>query len=180
MYSRNLQHQNEETLARWRSLASTPGFDLSQLRPLDLVLDETDPTHRRAYQKGAGGFLEPYDFRNYQHDFEGVLDLADLMGVGDNGGGGGGGANNNGNGNGAVGSATGGFVTGMSDHEHHSSGRIGHTNFDLHRGISLRHDNGKDVPTASERRDSQSLRGLLATSMPNKEDEEEPSYDSFF
>ena len=54
--------------------------------------------------------MEPYDFRNYQHDFEGVLDLADLMGVGDNGGGGGGGANNNGNGNGAVGSATGGFV----------------------------------------------------------------------
>ena len=114
MYSRNLQHQKEETLARWRSLlTSTPGFDLSQLRPLDLVLDETDPAHRRAYQKGAGGFLEPYDFRNYQHDFEGVLDLADLMGVGDNGGGGGGGgggANNNGNGNGAVGSATGGFV----------------------------------------------------------------------
>lgn len=181
MYSRNLQHQKEETLARWRSLlTSTPGFDLSQLRPLDLVLDETDPAHRRAYQKGAGGFLEPYDFRNYQHDFEGVLDLADLMGAGDNGGGGG--ANNNGNGNGAVGgdSGGGGFVTGMSDHEHHSSGRIGHTNFDLYRGIGLRHDDGKDAPTASERRDSQSLRGLAAASMPDKEDEEEPSYDSFF
>ena len=68
----------------------------------------------------------------------------------------------------------------MSDHEHHSSGRIGHTNFDLHRGIGLCHDDGKDAPTASERRDSQSLRGLLVASMPDEEDEEEPSHDSFF
>ena len=97
---RYTQHHAEratETLARWhRSLSSSSsassssaagGYDMKGLRPLDLVLD--DPTldddssssmnneggNRRTplpkvYQRGDGGFLEPYDFDNYQSNEE--------------------------------------------------------------------------------------------------------------
>ena len=45
----------------------------SEVRPLDLRLDEDDPT--QVYQVGAGGFLEPYDDENYQEELEKVVDL---------------------------------------------------------------------------------------------------------
>jgi hypothetical protein len=51
----------ERTLTAWRSLES------ASVRPLDLKLDESDPL--KVYQVGIGGFLEPYDFTNYQVDF---------------------------------------------------------------------------------------------------------------
>ena len=79
---------SRETLVRWRSLLSSSSshrtapasssFDYAAgLRPLDLVLvDEDDTGHDddenirrttpRAYQRGGNGYLEPYDFFNYQ------------------------------------------------------------------------------------------------------------------
>ncbi len=50
-------------------------FDRSKLRPLDLVIDDYSDVDNdderqsppRGYQKGNGGFLEPYDFINYQY-----------------------------------------------------------------------------------------------------------------
>lgn len=61
-HERRLQHKHR-TLTAWRSLEEG-----ASVRPLDLRLDESDPT--KVYQVGVGGFLEPYDFGNYQEGFD--------------------------------------------------------------------------------------------------------------
>jgi hypothetical protein len=58
--TRRLQQHKHRTLSAW-SQTSVP------IRPLDLKLDESDPS--KVYQVGIGGFLEPYDEYNYQQDF---------------------------------------------------------------------------------------------------------------
>jgi len=61
-HNRRLQHKHR-TLTAWRSLEEGV-----QVRPLDLRLDESDPS--KVYQVGVGGFLEPYDTNNYQEGFD--------------------------------------------------------------------------------------------------------------
>jgi hypothetical protein len=62
-----LKHK-EVTLHAWNS-------HQSEVRPLDLRLDENDPT--QVYQTGSGGWLEPYDDENYQEEYEVVVNIGD-------------------------------------------------------------------------------------------------------
>ena len=87
-------HRSLESSSSSSSSSSAGGYDMRGLRPLDLVLDDPaldDDDSRssssstnnegsgsynrrtplpRVYQRGDGGFLEPYDFNNYQGDEE--------------------------------------------------------------------------------------------------------------
>ncbi|KAL7537775.1 hypothetical protein ACHAWF_005892 [Thalassiosira exigua] len=167
---RILRERTRETVARWRALHATAGVDFSHVRPLDLVLDDADPTRRRAYQRGSGGFLEPYDFENYQVAFEedgGALHLDDWGGAG----GGGGdeeedeeGGNSNSNSNFDSGAAGGGgLFAPFHDREvtRHVSDRVGRTNFDFRRGVG--HDDDPDRLFSDRRADDgRGLRGGLA------------------
>jgi hypothetical protein len=62
-----LKHK-EVTLHAWNT-------HQSEVRPLDLRLDEDDPT--QVYQTGSGGWLEPYDDENYQEEYEVVVNISD-------------------------------------------------------------------------------------------------------
>jgi len=153
---RRLHSQKAETLTKWRSLQIEGSggrglLDLSKLRPLDLVLDETDTTHQRVYQKGDGGFLEPYDFENYQEHSVGVIHLGGSLNNGD-------GSANNGGGSAF---ATSGLLQEERNVHHKTSSRLGLTNFDLHRGIGVENDQEEDETTTERRTQTRNLRGLV-------------------
>jgi hypothetical protein len=110
---RRLKHK-ERTMSAWRSLNSS-----TSVRPLDLKLDESDPT--KVYQVGIGGFLEPYDINNYQSEFE-VTHLSHSTNEGP-----------------AL-STSGAMKEGGGNAEgivHHQSDRFSVTNFDLNRWTAL-------------------------------------------
>lgn len=68
MHARRRLARTQRTLAAWRSLKTSGSSEsVTPIRPLDLKIDQDDPS--KVYQVGAGGFLEPYDFVNYQEGF---------------------------------------------------------------------------------------------------------------
>lgn len=68
MHARRRLEHTRRTVAAWRSLKSSGSSEnVTPIRPLDLKIDQDDPS--KVYQVGAGGFLEPYDFVNYQDGF---------------------------------------------------------------------------------------------------------------
>ncbi|KAL7480583.1 hypothetical protein ACHAW6_006262 [Cyclotella cf. meneghiniana] len=140
MHARRRLEHTERTLAAWRSLKSAGSSEnVTPIRPLDLKIDQDDPS--KVYQVGAGGFLEPYDFVNYQEGFG----VKYNFGGSGNGGDGrdegssieGGGGRGNGSREGpALSSSSSSLSSSGGNAEgvvHVQSERMGLTNFDLNR-----------------------------------------------
>jgi len=125
-------------------------------------------THERVYQRGAYGFLEPYDFNNYQDGFVGSVHL-NAGGVGGSGGGGGSVVTTKEEDVGEEEPNSSSSATTKTHLPHESRDRMGLTNFDHNRGIGV------------DNYDEDSRRRLLRGSGSLKEDVENiPSLSSSF
>ena len=152
--------RRERALAAHRGAAGTSGLT-SGPQPLDLVLDEADPSSYPAvFRRGAGGELLPYDPDGdaaapaaddggdggtgegapvIHLSFRGAVDAGSDGGTGDDGGG------------------------SRSPGGHYWSDRVGYTNFDLRRGVGRDEDDedfaAEEVERRAQREGARGLRG---------------------